>query len=73
MCHQWEDGAYNINVKVIQNQKKGMANMIILNDKCSAVWLPQDECFQVIEAFEGILYTYYMDKEEVENTFNVTL
>ena len=50
-----------------------MANMIILNDKCSAVWLPQDECFQVIEAFEGKLYTYYMDKEEVENTFNVTL
>lgn len=47
--------------------------MIILNDKCSCVWLPQDECFQVIEEFEGTLYTYYMDKEEVESTFNITL
>lgn len=47
--------------------------MIILNESCSAVYLPQDDCFQVCELFEGEHFFYYMDREEIESEFNVKL
>ena len=47
--------------------------MIELNAKTTCVYLPEEECYQVIEFYENSYFCYYMDKEEIESQFGVAL
>lgn len=71
---------YNINVDRKQQNKNKLkgdvimkGSLIQLNNTTSCVYLPEDDCYQVIEFYENSYYCYYMDREEIMSQFGVEL